>query len=149
KANPRDPKGELVWRKDLLGEFGAKNLRWGVSFSPLVEGDRVFTNPGGPDGNSLAAFDKRDGKLLWKSQDDAAGYSSPIAATLAGKRQVVFFTASGLVGVTPEDGKLLWRYPWETRYECNIATPIVAGDYVFISSSYDRGCAVVKVETDA
>ena len=47
--------------------------------------------------------------------------------------------------VTPDSGKLLWRFPWETEYGCNIATPIVAGDYVFISSGYGRGCAVLKV----
>lgn len=140
------PAGEQVWRRDLLTEFGAKNLQWGVSFSPLVEGGLVYTNPGGPNGQSLAALDKVTGKTVWTSQDDAAGYSSPLAATIAGERQIVFFTGAGLVAVTPEAGKLLWRYPWETAFGANIATPIIADDYVFISSGYNRGCTVVKIE---
>jgi outer membrane protein assembly factor BamB len=137
--------GQKLWRHDLLEEFGASNLEWGVSFSPLVEGGLVFTTPGGPRGGSLAAFDKLTGRLVWKALDDTAGYSSPIAATLAGVRQIVFFTANRLVGVTPAEGTVLWQFPWETTYGCNIATPIVRGDYIFISSGYGRGCAQLHI----
>jgi outer membrane protein assembly factor BamB len=146
KTQPGSTDGEVVWRKDLLEEFGAANLKWGVSFSPLVEGDLVYTNPGGPDGNSLAAFDKYTGALRWKNLDDPAGYSSPIAAACGGVPQIIFFTGAGLVGIAPADGKLLWRFPWETSYGCNIATAIAVQDYVFLSSGYNRGCAVVHVE---
>jgi len=69
-----------------------------------------------------------------------------VLATIAGRPQVVFFTAAGLVGVTPDTGAILWRFPWETSYGANVATPIIAGDYVFISSGYNRGCAVVHIE---
>ncbi len=146
RTQPASSKGEVVWRSDLLAEYGARNLRWGTSFSPLIEGELVYTNPGGPNGNSLAALNKRTGQLVWKSLDDPAGYSSPIAATIAGQRQIIFFTQLGLVGVTPDTGAELWRFPWETSYGCNVATPIVVQDYVFISSGYQRGCAVVKIQ---
>jgi outer membrane protein assembly factor BamB len=148
KARPATPTGEAVWSKDLLADFGAQNLEWGVSFSPLVEGDLVFVNPGGPDGNSIAALNKYDGKVKWKALDDQAGYSSPVAATIAGKRQVVFFTAEGPLGVAPDDGTLYWRYRWRTSHGVNAATPIVVGDYVFVSSGYNRGCVLLKVEAD-
>lgn len=140
--------GDKVWRHDLLEEFKADNLEWGVSFSPLIEGDLVLTNPGGPKGGSIAAFDGKDGKLVWKSLDDQAGYSSPIAASLAGTRQVLFFTGQALVSVSPTDGKENWRYPWRTSYDVNAATPIVLDDYVFISSGYGKGAALLKVEAD-
>jgi outer membrane protein assembly factor BamB len=149
KAAPADAAGEKVWRKNLLEEFGAANIQWGVSFSPLIEGDLIFVMPGGAGGNSLAALDKRTGEVRWKALDDPAAYSSPVAATIGGQRQVIFFTRRGLVGVTPEEGQLLWRYPWETDYGANIATPIVAKDYVFITTGYNRGCAVVKIERQA
>jgi outer membrane protein assembly factor BamB len=146
KTRPAAPEGEVVWHKDLLRDFVADNLRWGVSFSPLVEGDLVYINPGGPGGNSIAALDKRTGAVKWKNLDDPAGYSSPIAATIAGRRQIIFFTQLGLVGVTDDEGTLLWRFPWETSYGCNIATPVVFHDYVFLSSGYGRGCAVLHIE---
>jgi outer membrane protein assembly factor BamB len=105
--------------------------------------------PGGASGSSVAALDKRTGRVVWQGLDDAPGYSSPIAATLAGRHQVVFFTGDAVAGVDPADGRLLWRYPWETNYNCNIATPIVAGDYVYASSDYGKGCALLKITAGA
>ncbi len=137
--------GKKVWSKDLVMEFQVTPSRYGVAFSPLIDGGLVFTNPGGSDGGSLAAFDKRTGKLKWKALDDPAAYSSPIAVTLDGVRQIVFFTAKGLVGVDPKNGELYWRFPWVTDYGCNIATPLSVGNYLFISTNYGRGCAVVEV----
>ncbi|HID74966.1 MAG TPA: hypothetical protein EYP56_03110 [Planctomycetaceae bacterium] len=137
--------GKLLWRRDLVGELSGRIPDWGVSFSPLVDGDQVFTHPGGPAGSSLAAFDKRTGALRWKSLDDRPAYASPITSTAAGVRQVLFFTAEALVSVDPRNGRLYWRYPWTTMMDCNIATPIAFGDYVFISSGYQRGCALLKI----
>jgi outer membrane protein assembly factor BamB len=137
--------GSVIWAHDLLNEFKAPNLQWGVAFSPLVEGNLVFTMPGGPNGSSLAAFDKRDGRLVWQSLDDPGGYASPIGMTVAGTRHIVFFTGRNLVGVAAEDGKQLWSYPWPTDHQCNIATPIIRGAYVFIASGYGKGCALLKV----
>src|SRR5438132_1400191 len=104
--------GKEVWRRDLLKEFGAKNLPWGLSASPVVEGDLLLVIPGAK-GAGVAALDKRDGKLVWKTGDDKAAYASPVPVTVAGQRQVLFFTATGLLAVTADAGKELWRVPWE------------------------------------
>ncbi|MCI0641507.1 MAG: PQQ-like beta-propeller repeat protein [Gemmataceae bacterium] len=140
------PHNPPLWTKNLLTEFGAENLRWGVSFSPLVDGDTVYLNPGGPNGKSLVALDKKSGAIKWTSQDYQAGYSSPMAADIAGERQIVFFTAPGLVGVAAADGRLLWRFAWQTDFDSSIATPIIEQDYVFVSSGYGKGCAMVKID---
>ncbi|HTU22883.1 MAG TPA: PQQ-binding-like beta-propeller repeat protein [Gemmataceae bacterium] len=145
--------GSPHWQTDLLREFHAKSPKWGVAFSPLVDGDLLFTSPGGPNGSSLAAFNKITGELVWKRLDDVAGYSSPIAVTVAGTRQILFFMGESLVAVRAKDGELCWRYPWATTYDVNAATPVVfqarRGDqllhYVFISSGYGRGCALLKI----
>jgi outer membrane protein assembly factor BamB len=74
-------------------------------------------------------------------------YSSPIAYMVGGARQVAFFTAYALVGLSPQDGKLLWRFPWKTRYDVSAATPIfMPPDRIFISSGGDG--AVVRVKED-
>jgi len=124
--------GDMVWRHDLAQEFHGPMPRWGVSFSPLVEGDLVFANPGGPNGNSLVAFNKTTGNVVWKNLDDPPAYSSPVAATIEGKRQIIFFTQTGLVSASPHGGTLLCRFPWITRFAANIATHIVVGNDVFI-----------------
>jgi outer membrane protein assembly factor BamB len=142
-----------VWKRDLTQELGAVMPQWGFALSPLVEGDRVFAVPGGKGGRCLAAFSKDDGKVLWTAQDDPTGYSSPVATTIAGVRQIIFFTGRRLLAVTPDDGKLLWDFPWHTRFEVNAATPEViharsgGGEltYVFISSGYEKGCGLVKI----
>jgi outer membrane protein assembly factor BamB len=141
--------GAMVWRHDLLEEFQGRPMRYGVSFSPLVEGNLVIATPGGPDGNCVVAFDKRSGAVVWKALDDPMGYSSPIAVTAAGVRQLLVFTNTALVSLTPADGKLLWRYPWETDNGFNIATPLAFGNYVFISSAYRKGCALLEVSAEA
>jgi outer membrane protein assembly factor BamB len=149
KTHPKTDKGEVVWKKLLIDDFKAEIPRWGVCFSPLVAGDFVYINPGGEDGNSLAALNKFTGAVQWKTGSDPAAYSSPVAATLAGRPQVVFFTAAGLVGVTPDKGEILWDYPWTTESDVNAATPIIVDDYIFISSGYKRGCALIAIEADA
>jgi outer membrane protein assembly factor BamB len=137
--------GKKVWDHDLLAEFAAPNLQWGVSFSPLVIFNMVFVMPGGPGGKSLAAFNASDGRLIWQSGDDPAGYSSPILTSAAGVSQLLCFTGTALVSVKPSTGQILWRFPWETDHRVNATTPLVRGDYVFISSGYGKGCALLKV----
>ncbi len=145
--------GSPRWQKELLHAFHATAPKWGVAFSPLIDGDLVFTSPGGPKGNSLAAFNKITGELVWKCLDDPPGYSSPVAVTIAGTRQILFFMGRSLVAVRAKDGELCWRYPWQTSYDVNAATPLPfrtrlgekINHYVFISSGYARGCALLKV----
>ncbi len=137
--------GQKVWDKDLLAEFQAATPQWGIAFSPLVDGDRLIVCPGGEKG-SVVALDKRTGGVLWTSLKDAGGYSSPLLANIGGQTQLVAFTAAGLVGLDRDKGTVLWQFPWVTAFDCNVATPIVVGDYAFITSGYDRGCALIHIE---
>ena len=144
--------GQVVWEWDLKEKVGAVPPKWGFAFSPLVEGDLVYTTPGGSRGRCLAAFRKDTGELAWTSQDDPPGYSSPVSATIAGVRQILFFTGKRILGVTADEGKLLWEFPWQTPFEVNAATPLVATPagsdataYVFLSSGYEKGSALLRV----
>ncbi len=139
--------GEVLWEVNLVAKFGAKVPTWGVSVSPLIEGDLLLIDAGGREGHSLLAFNKKTGSLKWASQTDIPGYSTPLAFTAAGQRQVVFFTGSGLVSVDPASGKPLWRESWETSYDVNAAMPIfIAPDKIFVSSGYDVGAAVFQIK---
>lgn len=145
----RADNGAKVWRHDLMEEFHGRPMQYGVSFSPLVEGEMVYATPGGPDGNCVVAFDKHTGRVVWKALDDPMGYSSPIMTTAAGLRQLLVFTNMALVSMSPADGRVYWRYPWVTENGFNIATPIAFGDYVFISSAYRKGCALLEITAEA
>jgi outer membrane protein assembly factor BamB len=142
--------GEKVWSHDLQGEFGSKMPRWGVCTSPLVEGDLLLVEVGGKDGKSIVAFDKKSGDVIWGSHTDILGYSSPIAVTIGGIRQLIVFTGTQLVSVSPENGSLYWKYPWQTQHDVNAATPVfIPPDKIFISSGYGKGAAVVRVRVMA
>jgi len=140
--------GKVVWQHDLLKEFAAENLRWGLSASPLIEGDMVLALPGGK-GAGVAAFNKKTGKIIWKTGDDKAAYASPMAVSVAGTRQIIFFTAAGLLSAAAKDGAELWRVPWTTEYDCNIATPLIIGDRLFVSSGEQVGCALYKLASNS
>jgi outer membrane protein assembly factor BamB len=140
--------GKSVWTHDLRAEYGGKIPEWGISTTPLIEGELLIVDVGGKSGHSVMAFDKRSGKVAWKSESDIPGYSAPIAVTINGVRQVFVFTGSGLVALAPTDGKLFARYDWDTRYDVNAATPVfIAPDKVFIASGYGKGSALLQSQT--
>jgi len=139
--------GKIVWSKNVLKAFGGENITWGISESPLVLGNKVLVNPGGP-GASIVALNKADGSLIWKSQSDKAGYSSGIPVEINGATQVVFFTSERAVGLDAKDGRLLWDYSRPANNVANVATPIVRANRVFISSDYGTGGGVVEIKPD-
>jgi outer membrane protein assembly factor BamB len=147
EAPPAAGPPKLLWEHDLLGEFRATIPEWGVACSPLIEGELVIVQPGGKDG-SVAAFDKTSGELRWKAGSNPGGYSSPVAATVGGVRVVYAFAGDALLCVRASDGELLDRYRWTTSFNGNIATPVVVDDYVFISSAYQKGCALLRAVPD-
>lgn len=139
--------GKLIWTKNVLDTFGGSNITWGISESPLVLGEKLLVNAGGPEA-SIVALNKSDGSVIWKSQSDRAGYSSAIPLTLNGLTQVVFFTGRRAVGLDSKDGRLLWEYAKPSNRTANAATPIARANRVFISSDYGTGGGVVEIKPD-
>jgi outer membrane protein assembly factor BamB len=142
--------GKKIWNVDTKTQFDAPKGFFGMVCSPLVEGPGLLLNIGGQNGAGIVAFDKDSGKVLWKATDDKASYSSPVSATIQGKRYAFFFTRSGLVGVDPASGKIYFQFPWRPPLEASVsaATPIVVDDLVFLSASYQTGAIVLRVKGD-
>jgi len=136
--------GKILWQVDSVKKFGAPVPHWGFSESPLIDGDRVIVMPGGR-GASLVSLDKRTGEVQWKTGDDYAGYSSAILADVNGTRQVIALSGLSAFGVQESTGELLWRYGKVANNVANIATPIYQDGAVFLSSAYDTGCALLKL----
>lgn len=139
--------GKIVWTKNVLREFGGSNIQWGISESPLVIGNKVMVNAGGRNA-SIVALNKENGSVIWKSQSDDPGYSSAIPLQVNGGTQVVFFTHDRALGLDLNDGHLAWEYRKPANDVANVATPIVRGNRVFISSDYGTGGGVVEIKAD-
>jgi len=136
--------GKKLWYKHYQQDLGGKRPGWGYAGSPLVDGNFLLCDTGGR-GASTVALDKMTGNIVWKSGDDESGYGSPVVATLAGKKTVVMFKASHLVGLDVKDGRELWRGEWKTSYDVNAITPLVSGNRILVSSGYGAGCALFEI----
>ncbi|HET6251448.1 MAG TPA: PQQ-binding-like beta-propeller repeat protein [Tepidisphaeraceae bacterium] len=139
--------GKQIWAVDTRKTFKSPKGYFGRACSPLVEGDAVIMNIGA-EGAGIVAFDKETGKTLWKATDDAASYSSPVAATISGKRYVFVFTRAGLAAIDPATGKVYFDFHFRSRMDAsvNAATPLVIGDTIFLSASYGTGAALLKFD---
>jgi outer membrane protein assembly factor BamB len=117
-----------------------------MAAAPLVVDDVVVVLPGGSRDQSVVAYDRRSGDRRWSSRGDGQSYTSPMLVTLGGLRQILVVTASRVVGLTVDEGRLLWDYPWSNNQGINAAQPLLVGnDRVFLSASYGSGAAVIQV----
>jgi len=137
---------EKIWSVDTKAKFGASKGFFGMACSPLVEGDALLLNIGGRPHAGIVAFDRGTGKVLWTASDDEASYSSPIAATIQGKRYAFFFTRKHLTALDPANGKLAFEFPWSPQINASVsaATPLIIDDLIFISASYGAGAALLR-----
>jgi len=155
--------GKVMWKHDLAAEFEADVPGRGFGCSPIAYGNTIILPvgrkqveddaedapneepKGDKDGQSLIAFDRTDGHVVWKSQSYPVSYASPILIEFDGQEQLVQLMAKGMMGVDPATGKLLWHQPFAPE-GANIATPLWNGDdLLFCSSAYDSGSRVIKL----
>lgn len=160
--------GHPVWRIDTTKQFNVVKNFFGVGSTPLVWGDLVIVNvggspPGGPadvyvaggnvqsDNAAVIAFDKTTGAVRWKTGDDLASYASPVVAKVAGRNTVFMFARAGLRAIDPAKGETIATFPWRARIleSVNASTPIIVGDEIFISETYELGSALVRFEGKA
>jgi outer membrane protein assembly factor BamB len=138
--------GTLVWQRNILRDFGGRNIGWLLSESPLVDGGNLIVSPGGR-GAGMVALDKMSGKTVWvtKELSDEAGYASPIAADVQGVRTIMTLTGEAAVGVRASDGKLMWRYQRVANRTANVATPVFFDNKAFFTSAYGTGAALLAL----
>ena len=118
--------GSLLWRKDYRGKWEKGNQpNWGVSTSPIVDGERLIVHLGTDGVGALMAFDVKSGREVWSQGEHGTSYSSPLLVEIAGVRQVVQWNHETLAGVESRTGKLLWEYPAPHRsHNQNMPTPV-------------------------
>jgi outer membrane protein assembly factor BamB len=125
--------GEVVWKRNLIEDFGAKLPRWGMCATPLVADGKLVVNLGAA-GASLVALDLSTGKAIWRSPGRPAAYSSFIFATFGGVRQIVGYDATSLGGWDPQTGKRLWELIPELEGDYNVPTPIALDGKLMVAT---------------
>lgn len=139
--------GDLVWSKTMK-QLGGKVPNWGYTESVLHDNGHIICTPGGSRG-AIAALEADTGDVVWQSTDfeDGAQYSSIIKATIRSVPQYVQRTMKSIVGIHPENGKVLWKTDFPGR-TAMIPTPIVRGNTVYITGGYGTGCTLIEVTED-
>jgi outer membrane protein assembly factor BamB len=134
--------GAIVWHKNLNKELGAEHPEWYFAGSALVVEDLVIFNAG----TYGIALNKADGSVAWHNGKGAPGYATGVPFLAGGQQLVVMPVCREVVGLNPLTGRVMWKIPWRTSYNVNAADPIVSGNTVFISSGYNRGCALYQID---
>jgi outer membrane protein assembly factor BamB len=148
--------GREQWRRSMPRDFGGRMMsQWMFAESPLVDGDRLVVTPGGPKA-AIVALEKRTGKDIWRAAvprigsagADGAGYSSIVISNGGGVKQYVQLMGRGVVSIRAADGWFMWGYNKVANDVANIATPIVKDDFVFASTGYSTGAALLQLASD-
>jgi outer membrane protein assembly factor BamB len=143
--------GKVLWQHDCNKEYWgivktADDDAWfppcGASASPLVDGETVIVPVGGKKAGAITGFDRNTGKIVWKTLEDRSSYASPLISSPGGVRQIVAFTGTRMIGLRHSDRELLWDYPFPTKYEQTIISPVVWKDLIVIGGEAKPTVAV-------
>jgi outer membrane protein assembly factor BamB len=144
--------GEIKWSVDLLKKFGANNIRWGMTESLLIDGDRVICTPGGLEHN-VVALNRFNGEVIWTSKGNGqpAAYCSPILVNHNGTRLIITMTAESIIGVDADDGTFYWQTPQHQTNKIHANTPLYFDGKVICSSSSSKshsGLVLLQLSED-
>ncbi len=137
---------ELVWKKDAIADFGSKNIKWGMTESPLIVGEKVIFTPGGTEHN-VVALDKNDGSLIWSctGNGDLSAYCSPLYVGDQEVPQIVTMTANHILGIDASNGKKLWSFENKNRHNVHANTPVYGDGMLLCTSGYGKGSVMLRL----
>ncbi|PTN08217.1 PQQ-binding-like beta-propeller repeat protein [Mangrovibacterium marinum] len=148
--------GDIAWAIDGSAKFGVKTGIWGISESPLVFDNKVIFSPGG-DQTAMVALDAQTGETVWKTEafGEICNYASPLLIEYKGKKQIVALTGKRVMGVNPDDGKVMWSFDdfghnaeehgWE---KISPNTPLFKDGKIFVCNGYDMNSFMLQLNDD-
>jgi len=148
--------GKIIWSYKASEKNKGTYGRWGIAESLLIDGDKLYFSPGGPETMTIA-IDKRTGYLLWRSPslDDKPGYVSPILIDYAGKRMIVNVAMKHVFAVDASDGHILWTVVNERPKSLNpnwelikCVTPLYNQGKVYVTGGYNTGGMMIAISSD-
>jgi len=131
--------GRKIWEVNTLEKFEGKNIRWGMSGSPLIDGDKVYCTPGGKKG-VIVALDKMTGRTIWAAAglDELSAYSSAILIESGGNHLLINMIQKSVICVNAHNGELIWREPYVTPSDTGGVTPVYRDGCVYVTSAVER-----------
>ncbi len=167
--------GKLLWKRVTAEDWNIPPAFFGVGSTPLLEGNILIVMIGGQPNSGVVGLDAKTGKTIWesvgeknwtgvkmlgwpgepncvwKNYDKQASYSTPVAATINGQRQVLCLTRQGLVSLNPKTGEINFSFWFRSpaNDSVNAMNPVVVDDMIFLSAAYFKvGSVLLKVHPD-
>lgn len=143
-------KGTVRWSKNFPKDYGGRIPIWGYAAHPLIDGDKLICLGGGTD-RLVVALDKKTGKDLWAKESCASdfGYCPPMIYTFGGRRQLIIWHGTAVLGLDPETGGRLWKVDFESKAALTAPTPRKVGDDGLFITSFYNGSLFLRVGANA
>ena len=141
--------GQTVWKTDLVQQYGAENIQWGITENLLFDGNIVYCTAGGT-GASLVALDINTGKEIWKSKTNGekSAYCSPMMITLQNRKIIVTIMQYSICGFDATSGNQLWKSEFKMDPDVHPNTPVYINGYLYCGSGYGLGSVMLKLAGD-
>lgn len=141
--------GKTIWTVDLVKDYGARNIDYGITENLLTDGNILYCTPGAADA-SLLALDRNTGKLIWKSKGngETSAYCSPIMIKVNNRKILVTMMERSICGFDASTGSLLWKFSHENTYSVHPNSPVFYADHIFCFSELGNGGVMLKLDKD-
>ena len=133
--------GDVMWQNNLQKDLDVDLHEWGFDSSPLVLDEQLILQ-----GGRLVSYNKRSGKLNWRSEKHTAGYGAVRAFAVGDEALLAHLDCDGLRINNSTDGSEVAFTPWKSPFRTNSTTPIVVDDQIYISSGYNVGCGLFRLQ---
>jgi outer membrane protein assembly factor BamB len=142
-------KGEIIWSIDLMKDYGARNIQWGITENLLSDGNTIYVTPGGSASNVLA-LERNTGKLIWKSKGNGekSAYCSPLLINNGNRKILVTMMAASIQGIDAATGAFLWKFPHPNEWSVHPNIPVYLDGYLYCTSGYGQGGVMLKLSGD-
>ena len=135
--------GKRIWFRNTVKEWKAVQPTWGFSAAIRPWKERLVVPLGLKDGGTLVAIDPANGEKVWQGGMDGAGYGWPVPIRVGLQTQFLYWSPQNIIGLSPENGKLLWSYPYKVKYGVSIATPIYHEGIAYVAGYWNGSRALI------
>ncbi|HBE69591.1 MAG TPA: serine/threonine protein kinase [Planctomycetaceae bacterium] len=125
--------GNTVWQKKVSDYV----VHQGYGASPVLYQGLVIVAADNKGGGQLAAFDKRNGQLIWsRERPRKPNYPTPTLVHVDGKDQLILVGCDLVVSYNPLTGETNWSTQGATT-EC-VTSTLTDGKHIFTSGGYPK-----------
>lgn len=154
--------GNIVWSVKASEANKGTYGEWGIAESLLIDGDKLYFTPGGPE-TMTVALDKNTGMEIWKSKslNDGPAYVSPILIDYAGRKIIVNVSLHYIYALDASDGNILWNVDHTKAIDSNksvkiwpdaplikCVTPLYRDGKIYVTGGYDHGSILLSLNDD-